>query len=370
MKSNAVKSYALDLDWSAQTMLPIEVEGQELQLEARAYQGTDPHNQAFVLINRASQAGNELPFVRVHSGCVTGDIFHSLKCDCYPQLQASLKKIVSSPLGILIYLPYHEGRGIGLVAKIRAYALQEQGYDTVDANIEIGAPIDAREYDLSAQILFDLHNVEGQDGVYKLAVDRISESGQTLRLGAEDVSLKKGERSLKAVKIAASDIGLSRIEASITGPGDIAIARKFELAINSPAKDIVRNTVRTVAANGGKITIDANVLADFIEGRAQVSLSMGVTAGLDVPGLLTALDRYPYGCAEQTTSRALPLLYLNTVAGDRANVWFQPLDGKAARRITSFTDQLVFDFAISDDGESLLIARGPRLRDAQLITGF
>lgn len=63
-------------------------------------------------------------------------------------------------------------------------------------------------------------------------------------------------------------------------------------------------------------------------------------------------------------------LYLNTVAGDRANVWLQPLDGKAARRVTSFTDQLVFDFAISDDGESLLIARGPRLRDAQLITGF
>ena len=63
-------------------------------------------------------------------------------------------------------------------------------------------------------------------------------------------------------------------------------------------------------------------------------------------------------------------LYLNTVAGDRANVWLQPLDGKPARRITTFTDQLIFDFAISDDGESLLVARGPRLRDAQLITGF
>jgi GTP cyclohydrolase II len=76
MKSNAVKSYELELDWSAQTMLPIEFRGQELHLEARAYQGTDPHNQAFVLIHRTDQAGNERPLVRVHSGCVTGDIFH------------------------------------------------------------------------------------------------------------------------------------------------------------------------------------------------------------------------------------------------------------------------------------------------------
>ncbi|MBS0233960.1 MAG: GTP cyclohydrolase II [Proteobacteria bacterium] len=159
MKSGALTSVKLPADWSVETILPIDFKGKELMLEAHAYQGETQEEQVLALIHRDSAAMNgstPVPIVRVHSGCVTGDIFHSLRCDCYQQLQAALKIITEVPYGAIVYVPYHEGRGIGLFKKIQAYALQDQGFDTVEANIEVGAPIDSRDYGLTARVLFDL----------------------------------------------------------------------------------------------------------------------------------------------------------------------------------------------------------------------
>jgi 3,4-dihydroxy 2-butanone 4-phosphate synthase/GTP cyclohydrolase II len=125
------------------------------EFAGHAYRSLVDGEQHFALV-AGEVAGASNVLVRVHSECLTGDVFGSLRCDCGPQLDFALAKVAEVGCGVVVYLRGHEGRGIGLAHKLRAYTLQEQGRDTVDANVELGLPVDNREYGIGSQILVDL----------------------------------------------------------------------------------------------------------------------------------------------------------------------------------------------------------------------
>ena len=147
-----------------------------------------------------------LPWVRVHSECLTGDAFGSLRCDCGEQLQAALAAIMEHGYGALVYALGHEGRGIGLIEKLKAYALQDRGFDTVDANLALGHPADARRYDGPAAILRDL----GLDRIVLISANPAKEEAlahlgvrvvDRLRLGVPDRPQNVGYLNTKRLRM-------------------------------------------------------------------------------------------------------------------------------------------------------------------------
>ncbi|MFD7749238.1 bifunctional 3,4-dihydroxy-2-butanone-4-phosphate synthase/GTP cyclohydrolase II [Streptomyces sp. NPDC059698] len=138
--------------------------------------------------------------VRLHSECLTGDVFQSQRCDCGPQLHASMRRITEAGRGVVVYLRGHEGRGIGLLSKLRAYELQERGVDTLDANLELGLPADARDYAAGAQILKDL----GVTGL-RLMTNNPEKTEALVRhglavTGREPMPVQAGEHNLRYLR--------------------------------------------------------------------------------------------------------------------------------------------------------------------------
>jgi uncharacterized protein YfaS (alpha-2-macroglobulin family) len=183
------------------------------------------------------------------------------------------------------------------------------------------------------QLEFD--NVEGQAGTYRVAiagdgpVRLAADAPQTVQLGAR-------QRNRLALPLTASAAGIANIKVQVTGPGNFALDRNYVLAAKPATQILTRRTVRTVAA-GESLTLSADMLADLVPGTGSVALSVGPSSALDAATLLKALDRYPFGCSEQITSRAMPLLYVNELATEA----HLALDTAVDQRIRDAIDRLL-----------------------------
>ncbi len=167
----------------------------------------------------------------------------------------------------------------------------------------------------------DLDNVEGQPGEYTIGVS--TTDAVLTGAGAEQkLTLRTRQRGQIVVPITANAAGSGTVKVSVTGPSGFALDRSFVLSVRAPAQILARRTVKPLG-KGESLTLSSDMFADLVPGTGAVSLSVGASTALDAASLLAALDRYPYRCSEQITSRALPLLYVSALASE-AHVALDP----------------------------------------------
>ena len=166
----------------------------------------------------------------------------------------------------------------------------------------------------TARLAVDLHNIEAPVGGISLSVAREADGGARTSLAQRDMQLKAGERRAEHVAVKADALGRQVLDVEAIVPGGVTVRRRIAVDVKPPSGDVRRVVTASLAERGGKLTLSKDLLADLIPGSARISLVAGLTARLDTASLLTQLDRYPHGCAEQTTSRALPLLYVAQMA--------------------------------------------------------
>ncbi|MBV9835981.1 MAG: alpha-2-macroglobulin family protein [Alphaproteobacteria bacterium] len=163
-----------------------------------------------------------------------------------------------------------------------------------------------------SQATISLHNVEGQAGEYTV---KVSTTGSIVLTGEDTrvVTLAAGRREQFVVPVAGDQVGLGSVTMAITGPGNFSVTRTWDIETRAPQAPVTRQSMEQIAS-GSELRIDRELLSGFLPGTASASVALSSTRTFDVAALLQSLDRYPYGCLEQTTSRALPLLYFNDVA--------------------------------------------------------
>ena len=188
----------------------------------------------------------------------------------------------------------------------------------------------------ASELHLSIRNVEGPEGNYQLSA--LTDGAVSIPEvdATQDFVLKQDERKDFALPLSGDSLGDASIEVMLSGPEGQVISRSFALNVKPAAPNVSRRTVQTLAAKDGSLRVTSDLVADLIPETARVTISAGPAASLDVPGLLLSLDRYPLGCAEQTVSRALPLLYHNEIADS----FGLSGDGGAKKRIQAAIDRL------------------------------